>query len=568
MKHFWLLCALCLNTFVYAQNPPQAAIASAHPLATEAGKAIILAGGNAFDAAVAITAVLAVVEPYSSGLGGGGFWLLKSKKMQKMVMLDGREKAPMQAHRDMYVDQYGQYIAKSSVDGPLAAAIPGTVAAMTHLAEQYGVLSLKQVLQPAIKYAREGFAVTAHYQQMVAFRLSVLQRYPSSSAVFLVNNEVPELGHLIVQNDLADTLEHIAQLGNAGFYQGNVAHKMVSAVQADKGIWQLADLHHYKIKTRQPIVFNYQQMKITSVAPPSSGGIALATILQILQNFKLASLDETTQVHIIVEAMRRAYRDRAEFLGDSDFIAVPWERLTNAWYAAGLRESIRLDKALASKNLAAISLNKVNKVDRHTNQQGEGQDTTHFSVLDTQGNAVSATMSINYPFGSGYVAQGTGVLLNDEMDDFSAMPGEPNVYGLVGAEANAIAPGKRPLSSMSPTIVETDESMALLGTPGGSRIITMVLLAILEMEKGTPIQQWAARPRFHHQYLPDSIFYEKEALSVKQIKQLENMGHNTRLTDHYGNMQLLNWNFKKGVQAVSDPRVEGQAVVFDVPGLN
>lgn len=563
MKFLLLLLSLLLSASVNAQEPSQAAIATAHPLATQAGKRILQSGGNAFDAAVAITATLAVVEPYSSGLGGGGFWLLRDQKQHKTIMLDGREMAPGKAHRDMYLDQDGNYIAKSSVDGPLAAGIPGTVAAMVHLSEKYGNLPLQQVLQSAIKYAEKGFPVTSHYQKMAAFRLLVLQQYPTSAAIFLHNNEVPELGHLIVQKDLAQTLKLIAQKGNAGFYQGNIANKLVASVKANEGIWQLNDLKNYTIKEREPVQFHYRQMKITSAAPPSSGGIALATILQILQNYELKSLDDVTQTHLIIEAMRRAYRDRAEFLGDSDFTNVPTERLTHAWYADGLQKGIRLDKAMPSSDLPEIGANLKTKI---VNSQSEGQDTTHFSVLDTQGNLVSATMSINYPFGSGFTAAGTGVLLNDEMDDFSARPGTPNVYGLVGAEANAIAPGKRPLSSMSPTLVETDKGIAILGTPGGSRIITMVLLGILELEKGATAQQWVTRPRFHHQYLPDKVFYEKNAFSMEQAAELELMGHHTsQLDSGYGNMQVINWDYVNGVQAASDPRVEGQAVVFDVP---
>jgi len=563
MKRLLLLLSLLLSAFVNAQTPPQAAIATAHPLATQAGKSILQSGGNAFDAAVAITATLAVVEPHSSGLGGGGFWLLRDQKQHKIIMLDGRETAPAKAHRDMYLDQAGNYIAKSSVDGPLAAGIPGTVAAMVLLSEKYGNLPLQQVLQSAIKYAEQGFPVTPHYQKMAAFRQQVLQKYTTSADIFLHNNEVPELGHLIVQKELAQTLKLIAQKGNAGFYQGIIANKLVDSVKANGGIWQLNDLKNYTIKEREPVQFHYRHMKITSVAPPSSGGIALATILQILQNYDLKSLDEVTQTHLIIEAMRRAYRDRAEFLGDSDFTDVPIARLTHAWYADGLQKSIRLDKATSSSDLSEIVSNlKTKKI----NPQNEGQDTTHFSVLDTQGNLVSATMSINYPFGSGFTAAGTGVLLNDEMDDFSARPGTPNVYGLVGAEANAIAPGKRPLSSMSPTLVETDKGIAILGTPGGSRIITMVLLGILELEKGATAQQWVVRPRFHHQYLPDKVFYEKKALSMEQAAELELMGHHTsQLDSSYGNMQVINWDYDNGVQAASDPRVEGQAMVFDVP---
>ncbi len=564
MKQF-LVFLLCFFSLFANASPPQAAVATAHPLATQAGQQVLLDGGNAFDAAVAITAVLSVVEPYSSGLGGGGFWLIRDQKSNKTVMIDGREMAPSAADRDMYLDEAGNYITNSSVNGPLAAGIPGTVAAMVHLSENYGSLPLSQVLQPAIELALSGFPVTEHYQKMVRFRLGILQKYKDSSRIFLQDNEVPALGYRIVQTELANTLKLIAKWGNADFYAGFTARRMINSIKANQGIWQLSDLKNYSIKEREPIQFQYRNMTITSVAPPSSGGIALATILQILQNFDLQSLDETQQTHLIIEAMRRAYRDRAEFLGDSDFTQVPVARLTSAWYADGLRESLRFDKALPSNSLAEINMNK-NSQEKVVTKQGEGQDTTHFSVLDTQGNMVSATMSINYPFGSGYTAEGTGVLLNDEMDDFSARPGTPNVYGLVGAEANAIAPGKRPLSSMSPTIVDTKNGVSILGTPGGSRIITMVLLGILELEKGHSASAWVSRPRFHHQYLPDKVFYEPGALSDDSIAQLEQMGHKLQSQDSpYGNMQAIYWDFQQGVQAASDPRVEGQALVFDIP---
>jgi len=563
----WAVLICLLLTFISipacANTPPQAAIATAHPLATQAGRQILQQGGNAFDAAVAITAALAVVEPYSSGLGGGGFWLLRAQKQNTTIMIDGREIAPAKAQRNMYLDQYGNYIENSSVNGALAAGIPGTVAAMVHISKNYGVLSLKQTLMPAIKLAEEGFPVSAHYQNMVRFRLEVLQKYKASASIFLHNNDVPELGHLVVQTDLAQTLRLIAQKGNAGFYEGVIASRMVNSVQADNGIWELEDLKNYSVKEREPIHFQYRNMKVISAAPPSSGGIALATMLQILQTYQFESLDEVIQTHLTIEAMRRAYRDRAQYLGDSDFTEVPVERLTSPGYAEDLAGSIRLDKAALSSDLPGITSKKHNPAGAY---QSEGQDTTHFSVLDTQGNMVSSTMSINYPFGSCLTAAGTGVLFNDEMDDFSAKPGTPNVYGLVGAEANAIAPGKRPLSSMSPTIVESAQGIAILGTPGGSRIITMVLLGILEFEKGLTPSQWVSRPRFHHQYLPDEVSYEPGAISKEVITQLKQMGHQTKQLDSgYGNMQAISWDYKKGVQAASDPRVEGSAVVFEIP---
>jgi gamma-glutamyltranspeptidase/glutathione hydrolase len=549
---------------IFAQAPPQAAIASAHPLATEAGKQILLRGGNAFDAAVTITAVLAVVEPYSSGIGGGGFWLLHDQKQKKTIMIDGRETAPAKAHRDMYVDEKGSYIPKSSVDGPLAAGIPGTVAAMVHLSSHYGVLPLEQVLQPAIRLAEKGFPVTAHYQKMVKFRLEVLKKYEDSASIFLHKREVPAIGYTIRQPALANTLRMIASKGHDGFYAGDVANKLVTAVNGEQGIWTLDDLKAYQVRERQPIVFRYRDMTITSAAPPSSGGVALATILQILEHYPLTALDEATQVHLITEAMRLAYRDRAEFLGDSDFYEVPVKQLTDSAHAGKLQQNIQLNRATPSEFLPAV-LEK-SSLSKPVSLQGEGQDTTHFSILDTQGNRVSATLSINYPFGSGFTARGTGVLLNDEMDDFSASPGTPNVYGLIGAQANAIEPGKRPLSSMSPTFVETKDGVAIIGTPGGSRIITMVLLGILEMEKNRSPQEWVTRARFHHQYLPDKLFFEPEAFNDELIEQLEQLGHELKpLKSGFGNMQVIGWDFERGVEAASDPRVEGKAIVFDVP---
>jgi gamma-glutamyltranspeptidase/glutathione hydrolase len=302
---------------------------------------------------------------------------------------------------------------------------------------------------------------------------------------------------------------------------------------------------------REPIVFDYHDLRIVSAAPPSAGGIALATMLHILEAYPLNELETAGQVHLITEAMRRAYRDRAQYLGDPDFVAVPVQRLTNPWYAAGLRASIRPDRATPS---AALPDGRA---------MPGGNHTTHFSVLDRDGNRVAATLSINYPFGSGFVVPGTGVLLNDEMDDFSAKPGVPNAYGLVGAEANAIAPGKRPLSSMSPTFVESESGVAVLGTPGGSRIITMVLLGILDLAAGHGPDSWVAQPRFHHQYLPDVIQYEPDAFSDELLDALSARGHKLKLLgSDYGNMQAIYWDYSGNkVEAASDPRGIGRAEV-------
>ena len=534
--------------------PPAAAIATAHPLATAAGKEILTAGGNAFDAAVAVTAALAVVEPMSSGLGGGGFWLLHTADDNRNTMIDGRERAPLSASRDMYLDKHGDVVPGLSINGPLAAGIPGVPAAMVYLAQHYGKLPLTRSLAPAIHYARQGFAVTEHYRALARFRLDILRRSPAAAATFLVNNDVPPRGAIIKQPDLAATLQAIATDGDKGFYAGSVARHMVDGVRAAGGVWQMQDLEKYAVVERKPIEGRYRGTRIIAAAPPSSGGIALVTMLNILSGYDLDHMDDVTRKHLIIEAMRRAYRDRAEYLGDPDFVAIPVKRLTHPYYAAGLRNSIRLDRATPSASLPGIS------------EHPEGNNTTHFSILDQQGNRVAATLSINYPFGSGYIAPGTGVLLNDEMDDFSAKPGTPNVYGLVGAEANAIAPGKRPLSSMTPTFLEGEHGVALLGTPGGSRIITMVLLASLDYMQGHPPEDWVKLPRFHHQYLPDEVQFEPGAFTEQEQRRLRAMGHTLKpLSRRYGNMQAILWQVDHNkVMAASDPRGDGKAVVFNV----
>lgn len=533
-------------------RPPAAAVASAHPLATAAGQEILAAGGNAFDAAVAVSATLAVVEPYSSGLGGGGFWLLHRSADGHEVMIDGRETAPGAARRAMYQDANGKVIAGRSVDGPLAAGIPGEPAALEYLAKHYGRLPLARSLEPAIRAARDGFAVDEHYRRMARFRLKVLRASPAATRSFLADGEVPPLGYIVRQPDLAATLEAMARHGAAGFYRGAVARRLVAGARAAGGIWSQADLDRYRVVVRKPIHGRYRGLRITTAAPPSSGGVVLMEMLNILSGYRLDRLDSVTRKHLIIEAMRRAYRDRAEYLGDPDFVHMPVKMLTSRWYAAGLRASIRKDRATPSADLPGISADVVS-----------GNHTTHFSILDRDGNRVSATMSVNYPFGSGFVAPGTGVLLNDEMDDFSSKPGTPNVYGLIGAEANAIAPHKRPLSSMTPTFVEGKRGVVIFGTPGGSRIITMVLLGLLEFERGGDAHSMVTLPRFHHQYLPDEVQFEPGAFSDKEQLALQSMGHTLQpLAQRYGNMQVVFWDrLHDRVEAASDPRGVGKASV-------
>ena len=532
--------------------PGKAVIASADPLATYAGFEVLGKGGNAFDAAVAVSAALAVVEPAGSGMGGGGFWLLHRHEDGFEVMLDGREKAPLAAHRDMYVDAEGKIIKGLSKNGVLAAAIPGMPAALVQLSEKYGRLSLAESLQPAIRFARYGFTTGDRHRKLLGRRQQVLQTSPEAARVFLNDGEIPERNAVLKQPDLANTLEKLGKYGKPGFYSGEIAEKLVEGVQAAGGIWTQQDFLQYQVVEREPIRGEYRGVRITSASLPSSGGIVLLEALNILAAYDLSVVDDNIRKHLIVEAMRRAYHDRALYLGDPDFIDVPFKRLLNVDYAAGLRGTIRLDKALPSEYLAGSFMHSP-----------AGRDTTHFSIIDKDGNRVSATLSINYPFGSGFMPPGTGVVLNNEMDDFSSQPGALNGYGLTGGEANAIASGKRMLSSMSPTFLDDGNRIAVLGTPGGSRIISMLLLAILDFAEGKGPESWVAIKRYHHQYIPDKIQYEKGGLNAGEIESLRKLGHQLReIRYRYGNMQAVQWNrSQQSLSGASDLRGEGLAEV-------
>ena len=537
----------------HAAVPHKAAIASAYPLASQAGQEILAAGGNAFDAAVAVSAALAVVEPSSSGLGGGGFYLLHRRADGYETMIDAREKAPGAASRDMYLDKAGNPIENASIAGSLAAGIPGEPAAFEYLARKYGKLPLKQDLQPAIRLARDGFPLYARLQGGIRYKRQVLMRSPDAAKAFLTaDGAVPEVGAVIKQPDLANTLEAIANQGAQGFYAGRVAADLVAGVRADGGIWTLQDLAAYKVVERKPLVGDYHGARIVSAAPPSSGGIAVLDALNILAGFDLHHYDSATAKHLVIEAMRRAYRDRAIYLGDPDFVKMPLAQLASKDYAAGQRSSIRTDKAMPSNLLPGIESEPV------------GMQTTHFSVLDAEGNRVAATISVNLFFGTGYMPPKTGVLLNNTMDDFSTKPGRPNEFGLVGATANAIAPNKRSLSSMSPTFVETSKGMMIVGSPGGSFIISMVLLGTLNYLDGMSAADIVKYPHYHHQYLPDEVDYEQGALTDAEIKELTAMGHTLKVSGRqWGNMQVITWDFATGkVEAASDPRGEGVGLVY------
>ncbi|MEX2499605.1 MAG: gamma-glutamyltransferase [Wenzhouxiangellaceae bacterium] len=530
-----------------AAGPGKSAISSAHELATEAGFEVLDKGGNAFDAAVAVSAALAVVEPASSGMGGGGFWLLHRDSDGFSTMVDGREEAPGAATRDMYLDKNGEVDRELAVNGPLAAGIPGAAAGWVHISETYGKLELAEVLAPAIRLAEQGFPVDVKYQQLLNWRAHIMLQWPYTAEIFMPGDELPDVGDVIVQKDLAATLKRLARGGHEGFYSGKTAELLVEGSREAGGIWTLEDFANYKAVEREPITIEHGDYTLLTAAPPSSGGIAIAQVLNLIEPFGWREMGRAERVHLLAEAMRRAYRDRALYLGDPDFVDIPTDMLLSDHYAAGLRSTIRMDRALPSAHLAA-----------DPDRLRESNNTTHFSLIDADGNMVSATLTVNLPYGSAFAAPGTGVLLNNEMDDFSAKAAEPNAYGLIGFKANSIEPGKRMLSSMSPTIIKGDERVAILGTPGGSRIITMVILGVLDFLEGNGPDSWVSLPRFHHQYLPDEISIEREALTDEQVAALEALGHEVSIRERtWGNMHAVMWDRVANVlSAAHDPRLE------------
>jgi len=549
-----------------AAKPPGAAIASAHSLATDAGMRILGEGGNAFDAAVAVSAVLSVVEPISSGLGGGGLFLLHDAKTGRDVFIDAREVAPAAATPERYLKPDGSFDRDRATTGPWSAGIPGLPAAFVHLQGEYGRLTLGQTLAPAIRIAKEGFPVYARFARGYQAKRKVMERYPGTRAVFLASGEAPGEGDLFRQPDLARTLQLLAEQGFDGFYRGEVAEKLVAGVNAEGGQWTKDELAAYRVREREPIRFGYNGWTITTAPPVSSGGIALAQMLQVLEPYDLHGMDAAKRTHLVVEAMRRAFHDRTFYLGDPDFVQVPQRLLTSPDYAAGLRSTIHPDKATPSDLLSGVPVPL------------EDEETTHFSIIDAEGNRVAATQTVNLLFGSGLIPPGTGVLLNDEMDDFALKPGTPNAFGVMGFEANAPEPGKRMLSSMTPTFMESPDRVAVLGTPGGSRIITMVLLGILGYDAGLDAQAVAALPRFHHQWMPDEIEAESGAFTPEVAAALQAMGHKLELppdeaqggrgSSHvWGNLQTVEWDRRAGLlRGGSDPRNPvGKATVEVVP---
>lgn len=532
--------------------PGKAAIATAHPLATEAGREILAQGGNAFDAAVAVAAALAVVESNGSGLGGGGFFLIHRASDGRDIMIDAREEAPGAASHDMFLDAEGQPIKGLSKNSALAAGIPGQTAGMA-LLSQYGKLPFGKSVQPAIRIAKQGFPLYERLQNGIRFKKATFAKSPDTARIYLVDGEVPKLGHTIRQPELARTLELLAREGPGAFYEGAFARKLVAGVRKLGGNWTETDLAAYRAIEREPVVGTYRGARIVSASPPAAGGVPLIDALNILSGYELDRMDGATRKHLIVEAMRRAHRDRAVYLGDPDVVSMPIAMLTSPSYAAGQRTSIRLDRATPSEVLPGV-----------TGTGAQGDHTTHFSILDAEGNRVAGTITLNLWFGSGLMIPGTGLLLNNQMDDFSIKPGVPNQYELVGGEANSIEPGKRMLSSSTPTFVESDRGLMILGTPGGSHITGMVLLATLDFLAGKSAAEIVGEPRLHHQYLPDVIEYEKGAFTEEERAALERAGHRLDASPRrWGNMQAVIWDRRTGtIEAAADPRGDGAGHVY------
>lgn len=524
-------------------------VASQEVLATSIGLEILKQGGNAVDAAAAVGFALAVTLPKAGNLGGGGFMMVYLAEEDKTITLDFRETAPGKAHRDMYLDSEGNVDAKKARFSYLSAGTPGTPAGLTHALTKYGTMPLDKVMAPAIALARDGFEVSHGLNFDLGFYAKRLAVNPSTRAAYYdAEGNAPAVGSTLVQKDLAWSLSQIAQGGADAFYKGELGKKFSEAVIAGGGLISMDDLANYKVVEAPPVRGTYRGYDVVSMPPPSSGGVHIIQMLNILEEWPLGEYgaNSAQTLHLMTEAMRVAYADRSKYLGDPAFCKVPVEGLISKEYAASLRKDIALQKARSSKEVHPGAVPGY-----------ESPDTTHYSVVDGKGNMVAVTYTLNFSFGSGIVAEGTGILLNNEMDDFSAKPGSPNAYGLLGGEANAIQPGKRPLSSMTPTFLFKDgKPFMVTGSPGGSRIITAVLQIILNVvDHNMNMAVASSMPRMHHQWFPNLIFVE-QGISIDTLRILEQWGHKTKPTYAMGSTQSI--MIRDGLlQGASDPRRTG-----------
>lgn len=524
----------------------QGMVASVDVMATQVGVDILKQGGNAVDAAVAVGYALAVTHPQAGNLGGGGFMLLRTKD-GATTAIDFREMAPAGATRDMFLDEQGNPDSKKSLTSPLASGTPGTVAGLSLALEKYGSLPLNSVVRPAIKLAQEGFIVNdALADDLKTYGSEVLPHHENSKAIFWKDGEPLKKGDKLVQQDLANSLTMIAENGPDAFYKGEIARQIAQQMQQNGGLITTDDLAAYQAVERTPVSGEYRGYQIFSMPPPSSGGIHIVQILNILENFDMNKygFGSADAIQIMAEAEKYAYADRSEYLGDPDFVNVPWQALTSKTYAKSIAGQIDINKAKPSSEIRPGKLAPY-----------ESDQTTHFSVVDKDGNAVAVTYTLNTTFGTGIVAGNTGILLNNQMDDFSAKPGVPNVYGLVGGEANAVGPKKRPLSSMSPTIVVKDgKTWLVTGSPGGSRIITTVLQMVVNtIDFGMNVAEATNALRFHHQWLPDELRVEK-GFSPDTLKLLEQKGQKVALKEAMGSTQSIMVGPDGELYGASDPR--------------
>ncbi|HEV2381908.1 MAG TPA: gamma-glutamyltransferase [Terriglobia bacterium] len=534
-------------------------VASSEPNASQVGVAILQAGGNAVDAAVAVGFALAVTHPFAGNIGGGGFMLVRLASGEA-AFIDYREEAPGAASRNMYLDAAGNPVKDLSLIGPLASGVPGTVAGLALAERKYGKLGLRRVMEPAIRLASGGFEVSYALAEDLRGEREKLGKFSESRKIFLRDGRYYEAGEIFKQPELARTLQEVAEHGPDAFYRGAIAHQIAASMEKNHGIISLADLAAYEAKVRLPLVGHFRGLTLLSAPPPSSGGVGLVEMLNILEPLDLGAPDSYAAMHVIIEAMRRAYADRAEYLGDADFAKVPVTGLTSKSYAARLREEM-----LAAKPDAPLRAGEPTPP--------ESSSTTHYSVVDADGNAVSNTYTLNAGYGSGFTVEGAGFLLNDEMDDFAAKPGSPNLFGLIQGEANSIAPRKRPLSSMTPTIVledpPKDNSSAqpalrlVLGSPGGGTIINTVLEVLLNaLVYHLDIQQAVNLPRFHNQWMPDQVLVET-TVSEDTDNLLRQAGYTLRKAGGLGDCEAIEVDPASGWRfGASDPRGGGRAVGY------
>ena len=547
-----------------------AIVASVHELASRAGVEMLRSGGNAVDAAVATGFALAVVHPQAGNLGGGGFLLLRNATGETHF-IDFREKAPAAATANMYLDAHGNVIPESSKDssvvGYKSIGVPGTVAGLVYAEKQYGKLSIEKVMAPAIKFARDGFPLAYEDTQDLKDD-EYLAQFPESKRIFLRDGNYYQPGELFKQPELARTLERIAKDPDE-FYHGAMARELAAAIHKGGGLVTAEDLAAYEVKEREPIRGSYRGYDIISAPPPSSGGVALVEILNILEGYDLAKSGNRSAdaIHLEAEAFRRAFYDRADFMGDPDFTKVPVAQLIDKKYAAAWRDSIDPNRASLSTDLKRPSFSELERVAQSRSRPlaiREPENTTHYSVVDAKGNAVSVTTTLNDDFGSRVTAEGMGFLLNDEMDDFAVKQGVPNIYGLIQGPANAIGPGKRPLSAMTPTIVVKDGKLFLvLGSPGGPTIITTVAnILIGVVDFSLDIEEAVNAPRFHHQWLPDQILVE-DRLSPDTMNLLRSKGHKLNVEHFWGDGECIMIDPKTGERlGASDGRNNGKAVGY------